>query len=391
MRLLEHQAKRILSSWGIPVPKGALLSRPTQLTATLSKVGRFPVLLKAQVYAGGRGKAGGVVKVKNLSEARQVVKKLLGKPLVTAQTGPQGVPVKALLAEPALTVLREFYISLLVDRSKGVPIVMAARQGGVAIEQLAREDPKGILTLAFNPLLGLRTYQARRVVTWLSVPPEHREAAIQQLLSLANGFFSSDASLVEINPWALTQEKGLLPLDAKITLDDSGLFRHPELEKWKTADADSPMEARSREIGISYVGLAGSIGCMVNGAGLAMATMDVIKLQGGEPANFLDVGGGADLNQVREAFQLIVADTRVKAILVNIFGGIMKCDLIAQGIMEATRSVKVKVPLVVRLEGTNAEAGRVLLRDSGLGFVMASNMDDAARKVVEAAGGHPRR
>ena len=384
MRLLEHQAKKILSSWGIPIPRGGVITRPAQLGAACAKAGRFPLILKAQVYAGGRGKAGGIVKVKSAKEARVAAKRLLAKRLVTPQTGPEGVPVKALLVEQGLTLLKELYVSILLDRSKGVPIIVAAREGGVSIEDLAKEHPEEILQIPFDPFLGLTSYEARRVVTWLGIDSEHREKAVQQLIRMAKGFFALDGSLIEINPWALTREMGMVALDAKVTLDDNGLFRQPQLLPLKTADSDSPAEAKSREIGISYVGLSGSVGCMVNGAGLAMATMDLIKLHGGEPANFLDVGGGADETQVRDAFRLITADQRVKAILVNIFGGIMKCDVIAQGILSATKTIKIKVPVVVRLEGTNVELGRKLLAESKLGLITASGMDEAARKVVGA-------
>ncbi len=390
MRLLEHQAKKLLASWGVPTPRGALFSRFSQLSSAILRLkrrrdGPYPVILKAQVFAGGRGKAGGIVKVRNLSEARRAAKRLLGNRLVTPQTGPEGVPVGALLAEQGLSVQKEFYVSVLVDRGQELPVVVAARQGGVAIEELAREHPESVRATPFDPFLGLLPHQARAVVKWLGIPPGHRETAAQQLLFLARGFFSADAALVEVNPWALTKEQGMLALDAKVTVDDNALFRHPDLERLKSVDADSPSEAKSKKIGISYVGLSGSIGCMVNGAGLAMATMDLIKLHGGEPANFLDVGGGADVKQVREAFRLILADRAVKAVLVNIFGGIMKCDTIAQGILEAARTIKIRVPLVVRLEGTHVEAGRSLLQKSGLGFITAGNMDEAARKVVEAA------
>ncbi len=385
MRLLEYQAKQILALRGIPIPKGIPIFRTSELTAAAKKVGRYPLVLKAQVYAGGRGKAGGIVKVSNGRQARQVAQQLLKKRLVTAQTGPPGVPVKALLVEQGLTIQKEFYVSILVDRSRQTPVVVAAREGGVAIEELARKNPRGILTTPFDPLLGLRNYQARRIVAWAAIPKNFEESATRQLMSLTQGFLQLDASLVEVNPWALTKELGLVALDAKVTIDDNGLFRQPALANWKTADADSPAEAKSREVGISYVGLNGTIGCMVNGAGLAMATMDLIKLHGGEPANFLDVGGGADETQVREAFKLIVADPKVQAILVNIFGGIMKCDVIARGIIAATKTIKLKIPLVVRLEGTNVELGRKLLEESRLGFITATEMDDAAKKVVEAA------
>ena len=384
MRLLEHQAKKLFVEWQVPIPRNGLLTRISQIPAAVRKAGGYPCVLKAQIYAGGRGKAGGIVRVKSHAEARAAARKLLGSRLVTAQTGPQGAPVNSLLAEQGVSILKEFYISILIDRARRVPVVVAARQGGVSIEELAREHPEAILTTPFDPFLGLLAYQARRIVSWLGVPPEQRDAAVQQLRTLAKGFFSTDASLVEVNPWALVQGQGMLALDAKITVDDNALYRLPELERMKTADADGPIEARARKIGISYVGLEGNIGCMVNGAGLAMATMDLIKLHGGEPANFLDVGGGADEIQVREAFKLIVADRKVRAILVNIFGGIMKCDVIAAGILSAAKTVKLQVPLVVRLEGTNVEQGRAMLQKSGLGLVSADDMDDAAKKVVQA-------
>ncbi len=385
MRLLEHQAKNLLASWGVPIPRNGLLPRPSQLSAAVRKAGGYPCVLKAQIYAGGRGKAGGIVRVKGPAEARAAAKKLLGSRLVTAQTGPQGERVGSLLAEEGVAILKELYVSVLIDRARQVPVVVASRQGGVSIEELAREHPEAILTTPFDPFLGLLPYQARRIVSWLEVPPEQRDAAAQHLRALAKGFFSTDASLVEVNPWALVQGQGMLALDAKITVDDNALYRLPELEKLKSADADTAIEAKARRIGISYVGLEGTIGCMVNGAGLAMATMDLIKLHGGEPANFLDVGGGADVTQVREAFKLIVADRKVRAVLVNIFGGIMKCDVIAAGLLSAAKTVRIQVPLVVRLEGTNVEAGRKMLQRSGLGLVSASDMDEAARKVVEAA------
>ncbi len=387
MRLLEWQAKKLLSSWGVPIPRGAGISRPAQLAAAAKKAGGFPVILKVQVYAGGRGKAGGIVKVTNLAKGKTVAKDLLAKRLVTPQTGPEGVPVKSLLVEQGLTIQKEFYVSILIDRSRQQPVVVAAREGGMAIEELAKEHPEAILTAPFDPFLGLLSHQARRIAGWLGVPAEHREPATRQLVKLAKSFFSTDASLVEVNPWALTKELGMTALDGKITVDDSSLFRYPDLEKIKTADADTPSEAKSRLIGINYVGLDGTIGCMVNGAGLAMATMDLIKLHGGDPANFLDVGGGADETQVQEAFKLILADKKVKAVLVNIFGGIMKCDVIAAGIIGAAKNMRIKVPLVVRLEGTNVESGRKMLKESGLGFLTATDMDDAAKKVVAAARG----
>jgi succinyl-CoA synthetase beta subunit len=384
MRLLEHQAKKLLSLWGIPVPRGAVCANLHQLDSALRKVAPFPVVLKAQVFAGGRGKAGGIVKVERKTQARKVAKRLLGTRLVTAQTGQAGVPVKALLLEQAVNVIKEFYIAILIDRSQQMPVVVAAREGGVAIEDLAKAHPDAIKIFPFDPFLGLLSHEAFDVVRWLGIPLDDRGEAIRQLKALAQGFFSCDATLVEINPWALTPS-GLVALDAKVTLDDNALYRHPQFTRWKTQDADTPSEAKSKRIGINYVGLSGSIGCMVNGAGLAMATMDLIKLHGGEPANFLDVGGGADEAQVREAFKLILADRSVKAVLINIFGGIMKCDVIASGVVAAAKALKVRVPVVVRLEGTHKEEGKAILQASGLGFITANDMDEAARKAVEAA------
>ena len=391
MRFLEYQAKKLLTSWGVKVPTGAVLTDASQLSNVVSKVGNYPLVFKAQVYAGGRGKAGGIIVVKDPSLGEKTALELLAKRLVTPQTGAAGVPVKALLIEQGLTIQKELYVSILVDRSKETPVVVAAREGGVAIEELAKSNPEAILTTPFDVETGLAEPQAKEIAEWLEIPAEQRPGAARQLRALARGFLEKDASLVEINPWALTKELGMVALDAKMTFDDNGLFRHPEMEPFKLADADSPSEAKSREIGINYVGLSGTIGCMVNGAGLAMATMDLIKLHGGEPANFLDVGGGADVNQVREAFKLILADSKVNAVLVNIFGGIMKCDVIAQGILSAAKSIKIEVPIVVRLEGTNVELGRSMLEKSELGLITATDMDDAARKVVKASHGYTRR
>ncbi len=386
MKLLEYQAKKLFAEWGVTVAGGKVITKASQLSAAIKQCGgKYPVVVKAQVYAGGRGKAGGVVLAKNLSEAKAAVKRLLGNRLVTIQSGKDGVPVKALLIDPGVTLLKEYYLSILIERSKQLPIIVASKEGGVAIEELAKTNPDAILKTPFDPLMGLLTHEARAIAKWLEIPAAHRETAVKQLKALAKGFFATDASLVEVNPWALTKEKGMLALDGKVTFDDSALFKYPQWDKLKTADADGPSEAKSREIGINYVALDGTIGCMVNGAGLAMATMDVIKLHGGEPANFLDVGGGAGVDQVREAFKLIIADKKVKAILVNIFGGIMKCDVIAQGVIEATKSVKIKMPLVVRLEGTNVDLGRKMLDESGLGFLTAKTMDEAASKAVQAA------
>ena len=387
MKLHEFQAKALLRSAGLAVSPGVVVSTTAQVGAALRKLGRGPWMVKAQVHAGGRGKAGGVRMARTASEAVQIARGLLGKPLVTAQTGPAGVVVRKLLIETATQIARELYLAIVVDRAKGSPVVVASPSGGVEIETLAKEHPEQIFRESVDLSLGLLPFQARRLAQrlGLSASRELRAEAESSLANLVSLFLRLDIMLLEINPWVVTQQGHLLALDAKIILDDSGLFRHPELEKLRDVHQETPSEVDAERHRLNYVGLDGSIGCMVNGAGLAMATMDQIKLAGGRPANFLDVGGGADVGQVREAFRILSQDPKVKAILVNIFGGIVRCDVIAQGMLEAMKKVRLKVPLVVRLEGTNVEEGKRLLTASGVAIRLASGMEEGARMAVEAS------
>ncbi|MBI4226955.1 MAG: ADP-forming succinate--CoA ligase subunit beta, partial [Candidatus Omnitrophica bacterium] len=362
MRLHEFQTKALFAQYQIPVPPGVVVDAPRAITNALAKIKKRPCVVKAQVLAGGRGKAGGVRIAKTTAEARAAVEALLGTTLVTRQTSSGGERVRRVLIEPASTIQHEYYVGIVIDRSRETPVLLASRDGGMAIEELAARAPERILKEPVDVVRGLQPFQARKVVYALGLTePKLVEQGIALLQALSRLFLELGASLVEINPLALTAERGLVAIDGKLTLDDSALPRHPELARMADLRDSHPIETKARAVGINYVGLDGTIGCMVNGAGLAMATMDIIKLHGGDPANFLDVGGGANVEQVREAFTLIVGDAKVRAVLINIFGGIMQCDVIAQGILEAVKTVKPRVPLVVRLEGTRVQEGRALL------------------------------
>jgi succinyl-CoA synthetase beta subunit len=388
MKLHEYQAKGRLASFGIPVLNGAVIDGPGRAAGALKKAGKGPWVLKAQVHTGGRGKAGGVKVVKNAKEAAAFVKAILGTALVTHQTGPQGLVVRKLLAEPAVKVERELYAAVTMNRRSGKPVLMVSAEGGMDIETLAATAPEKILRVEVDPLRGLEGFQAREAAFFAGLAGEQLGQAVKFFQDLVSAFLALDANLVEVNPLGvLPGKKGrsLLAMDAKVTLDDNAVFRHPELFAEEDASDLSPAEVRSKKVGISYIRLDGNIGCLVNGAGLAMATMDIIKLHGGEPANFLDVGGGANVEQVTEAFKIILSDKNVRAVFVNIFGGIMKCDVIAQGILEAVKKVGLKHPLVVRLEGNRVEEGRKILAESGLEIVSASDLTDGAKKVVELA------
>lgn len=385
MKLLEYESKEILARHGIPVPaSGGVFSAMAQLPSRLKKCGKGPWVLKAQVTAGGRGKAGGIQVVKNLKEAKEKGRAILGMELKTHQTAGQAIVVKEVLVEEALSVEKELYLSIAMDRKLGRPVLIASSQGGMEIEELARTHPEAILKEPIDPDKGLEDFQARRAAFALSIPGPLFSDFCLLAKNAARAFLESDANLLEINPLAIVEGPRLLALDAKIVLDDNSLFRHKDLRQ---EDLDSsPAEALAKKTGISYISLQGNIGCMVNGAGLAMGTMDVIKLAGGDPANFLDVGGGANVKQVQTAFEILLKDPKVKAVLVNIFGGIMKCDVIAQGILEALKKVKLKVPLVVRLEGTKVKEGREILKESGLSLIQAEDLWSAAQKAVQAAG-----
>ncbi len=385
MNLHEYQAKRLLQEEGVPVPRGIPAFSVKEAVNQARALGGQNWVLKAQVHAGGRGKAGGVRRVASIGELEQAAQSLLGKPLVTQQTGPEGKHVAALLIEEPSSIRREFYLALLVDRSTARQTFIASQAGGMEIETLAVEHPEAIEHIPLEPGVGFLPYQARSLGFRWELPL----GAVQQLARIMHGMWRLaqrlDGQLLEINPLALTADDRLVALDAKIVMDDNALYRHPESDELFDSTQQDAREIVARQFGLNYISLGGTIGCMVNGAGLAMATMDLIKLEGGEPANFLDVGGGAAADKVTQAFKLILSDPRVKAILVNIFGGITRCDLLAQGIVQAASEVGVPVPVVVRLEGTKKEEGMAILAASGLHFVTADGLTDAARKAVLAA------
>ena len=386
MKLLEHEAKALLESRGLPIPsQGGIVRRGSALAQALKRAGRGPWALKAQVLAGGRGKAGGVKIAKSPAEARSALASLLGKSLETHQTAGQGLKIREVLVESAARIEREFYFSIVTDRREGLPFAIASSQGGVEIETTAQERPEAILKISFDPDQGLADFKARRLGFFLGLKPEMAASFVAFAQAAARLYCELDLSLLEVNPLALTP-RGLVALDAKVVFDDNALYRHPEYLKRPDPEA-SAAERRARKAGLSYIGLDGTIGCLVNGAGLAMATMDTIALAGGRPANFLDVGGSADEERVVEAFRIILGDPKVRGMLVNIFGGIVKCDMIAAGLLKAAARVKLKIPLVVRLEGTNVEEARKILSSSRLGLISADGLWDAAQKVVKAADG----
>ena len=384
MKLHEHQAKELFRRAGLSTPRGELAAHAKEAAACFTRLGGRLAVVKAQVHAGGRGKGGGVKLVRSAQEAESAAAAILSRPLVTPQTGPEGVTVRRLLVEEGLDLKRQLYAAVLLDRASETPILMASAEGGMDIEEVAAKKPKAILREVVDPVTGLSAFRARRMAFALGVEKELVPALATVLRGLAKVFVDCDASLVEVNPLVTTGDGRVVCLDGKVTLDDNALFRHKDLAAWRDVAEEDPTEVKAGEAGLSYVKLHGNIGCLVNGAGLAMATMDVVKLHGGEPANFLDVGGGATEQQVTTAFRLILEDPSVKGILVNIFGGIMKCDVVAQGVVNAARAVGLKHPLVVRLEGTNVDLGRKILKESGLAITSASDMADAARKIVEA-------
>lgn len=382
MNIHEYQAKDILKRYGVPVPKGTVAFTPEEAYNLAKENGNGPWVVKAQIHAGGRGKAGGVKVIKDVDEVRTFTKGLLGKYLVTHQTGPEGREVKKVLIEEGCDIARELYLGVVIDRECSRVVVMASSEGGVEIEEVAARTPEKILKEIVDPVVGLMPYQARRLAFGLGIDKGSVNKAVKFILALYQAFVDTDMSMAEINPLVVTGSGDILALDAKMNIDDSGLFRHKDVEEMRDLDEEDPKETEASRHDLSYISLDGSIGCMVNGAGLAMATMDIIKLHGGEPANFLDVGGGASKEQVQAAFKIILSDEKVKAVLVNIFGGIMKCDIIAEGVIAAAKEIGIKIPLVVRLEGTNVERGKELLEQSGLDIITATTMSDAAEKVV---------
>jgi succinyl-CoA synthetase beta subunit len=386
MNIHEFQAKQILGRFGVAVPKGQPAETPDAAAKAFEALGQPKAVVKAQIHAGGRGKAGGVKLVSSAAEARDFAAKLLGKPLVTHQTGPEGRVVRRVYVEQGGDIARELYLGMLVDRNAECVAVIASTEGGMEIEEVAAKTPDKIMTELINPVIGLGGFQSRKIAFALGLKDKQVNQFAALLSSLYRAFNETDASLIEINPLVVTKDGNVICLDAKMSFDDNGLFRHPDIRELRDPNEEDPAETEAGKYDLSYIHLDGNIGCMVNGAGLAMATMDIVKYYGAEPANFLDVGGGASSQKVAAAFRILLSDSRVKAVLVNIFGGIMLCDVLAQGVVDAAREVKLSVPLVVRMEGTNVDKGKQILKDSGIKVIAASDMADAARRVVEAIG-----
>ncbi len=388
MKIHEYQAKGILKKYGVAVPRGEMAAtrEEAEISAkNLFGAGATRVVVKAQIHAGGRGKGGGVRIAKSVEEAVELAGKMLGMKLVTHQTGPEGRIVQRLLLEETLPIEKELYIGILVDRVEGKPVFMASAAGGMEIEQVAAEDPDAILKEYIDPGMGLEPFQARKLAFQVGLKPQQINQAVQFMTGLYKVFEDTDASLLEINPFITTTDGRLFALDAKINFDDNALFRHPDIRELRDVAEEDPLEVEASKYGLNYIKLDGNVGCMVNGAGLAMATMDIIKYAGGMPANFLDVGGGANAEQVTHAFEILLSDKNVKAVLINIFGGILRVDTLATGVVEAAMKTHIQLPIVLRLEGTNLEAGREILKRSGLNFIVAESMKDGAEKVVAAA------
>jgi succinyl-CoA synthetase beta subunit len=386
MNIHEYQAKQILGRFGAPVPKGQLATTPDEAAAAFRALGQPRAVAKVQIHAGGRGKAGGVKIVNSADEARDFAAKLLGKALVTHQTGPQGRIVRRVYIEEASQVARELYLGLVVDRKAASISVIASTEGGMEIEEVAAKTPDRIITEPIHPLIGLSPFIGNKIAFALGLKDKEVRQFGTLLAALYRAFNETDASLIEINPLVVTADGRVVCLDAKMSFDDNGLFRHPDIRELRDPNEEDATETEAAKYDLSYVHLDGNIGCMVNGAGLAMATMDIVKYYGAEPANFLDVGGGASTEKVAAAFRILLSDERVRAVLINIFGGIMQCDVLAKGVVEAARQVKLSLPLVVRMEGTNVEQGRKILAESGLKVLSAKEMADAARRAVEALG-----
>ncbi|MDO8312534.1 MAG: ADP-forming succinate--CoA ligase subunit beta [Sideroxyarcus sp.] len=387
MKIHEYQGKELLREFGVPTPRGVACFSVEEAVAAATKLGGKVWVVKAQIHAGGRGKGGGVKVAKSLDEVRQYAQQILGMHLITHQTGVEGQVVRRLLIEEGAQIAREFYLGMVVDRASQRVALLASSEGGMEIEEVAKHSPEKIRTVRIDPMTGLTADEAAQVVRAIGIPEAANAEAVRVLQGLYRAFVGKDAMLAEINPLVLTADNRVLALDAKFNFDSNALYRHPEIVALRDLDEEDPAEIEASKFDLAYIQLDGNIGCLVNGAGLAMATMDIIKLYGGNPANFLDVGGGASKEKVTEAFKLMLKNPKLKAILVNIFGGIMKCDVIAEGVVAAAREVSLKVPLVVRLEGTNVELGKKILAESGLPIISGSDMADAAQKVVAAAKG----
>ena len=390
MKIHEYQAKAILSKYGVAVPRGEMVSTRTEAEAAARKLmssGAKGVVVKAQIHAGGRGKGGGVKIAKSVEEAAQLAEKMLGMQLVTHQTGPEGKKVQRLLIEETLPIARELYLGIVLDRAVSRPVFMASAAGGMEIEEVAARDPNAIIKEYIDPAVGFEPFQARKIVFRLGLAPEFLNPAVKFMQALYKAYEDTDSSLFEINPFITTTDGRVFALDAKVNFDDNALYRHKDLSELRDISEEDALEVEASKYGLNYIKLDGNVGCMVNGAGLAMATMDIIKFAGGMPANFLDVGGGANSDQVTHAFEILLMDKNVKAVLINIFGGILRVDTLANGVVEAANKTRIQLPIVLRLEGTNVEQGREILKRSGLNFIVAQTMKDAAEKVVAAAGG----
>ncbi|HVR69839.1 MAG TPA: ADP-forming succinate--CoA ligase subunit beta [Vicinamibacteria bacterium] len=388
MKIHEYQGKALLSSFGVPVPRGKVAYTVAEAVENAKELG-LPVVVKAQIHAGGRGKAGGVKLARTVDDVETIAKAMLGTVLRTHQTGPEGRVVRRLLVEQGVDLegAREMYLAAVVDRAAGAPVIMASAQGGVEIEEVAARDPGAILKEPIEPAVGFQPFQARKLAFGLNIPATQLARASSFMQSIYRAFEAVDAAMVEINPLLVLRDGSPLALDAKVTFDDNALYRHPELKELRDFDEEDPAEVEASKHSLNYIKLeGGTVGCMVNGAGLAMATMDIIKLAGGSPANFLDVGGGANAEQIRNAFRILLGDREVKAVLINIFGGILRCDVLAEGVIAAVRDLGVRVPVVIRMKGNREDEGKAMLRESGLNFTTADDMTEAAQKVVAAAG-----
>ncbi len=387
MKIHEYQAKELLKGYGVPVPNSIVVRTASAAEQAAKDLGTDVVVVKAQIHAGGRGKGGGVKLAKSPEEAKALAAEMLGMTLVTHQTGPEGREVKTLLIEEGLPIDQEYYLGITLDRASGKNVFMASSEGGTEIEEVAAETPEKILKETIEPGIGLQGFQARNLAFGLGLPKELIGPAAKFMISLANAFEKMDATIVEINPFLKTTDNRLIALDAKVNFDDNAVFRHKDYPELRDLNEEEPLEIEASKFDLSYIKLDGNIGCMVNGAGLAMATMDIIKHNGGEPANFLDVGGGASQERVQNAFRILLADEHVEAVLINIFGGIVRCDMVARGVVDAAKNLGVSIPIVARLEGTNVEEGRRVLNESGINILTADGMQDAAQKVVAAAAG----
>jgi succinyl-CoA synthetase beta subunit len=384
MKIHEYQAKAILAKFDVPVPRGEVAYTVEEAEAAAKKIGGS-VVIKAQIHAGGRGKGGGVKVAKDVNEAAEIAKKILGMTLVTHQTGPEGRVVQRLLVEETLPIERELYLGITLDRGIGESVFMASSEGGVEIEEVAAKTPELILKEALIPGQPLQPFQARKLAFGMGIPATSVNAAAAAMVNLSKFYDSIDCSLAEINPFILTKDGKVYALDAKVNLDDNAMYRHKDLLELRDLNEEDPLEVEASRFGLNYIKLDGNIACMVNGAGLAMATMDIIKYAGGQPANFLDVGGGANAEQIKNAFRILLSDSSVKAVLINIFGGILRCDTLANGVVAAARELEIKIPIVVRMEGTNVDLGQKILTESGFNFTVADGMKDAAEKVVRLA------